>query len=148
MIEAVADGNRAAIEIANYIEGKDESVLPVMMAPTPIEEIDTRNEKVRARAKMPLLDMEKRISSFDEVELGYCEETARAEARRCVDCSICCDCRMCEEACQSKAICHDQAEEVFEIPVSAVVLAPGYDVSTDIPAELGYSRYTDVVTSL
>ena len=85
--------------------------------------------------------------SFDEVELGYSEEQARAEASRCVDCSVCCECRLCEDACAAKAIRHQQREVIREIPVSAVVLAPGYDTG-DIPPELGYTRYKDVVTSL
>ena len=147
MIEAVADGNRAALSIMNYIEGREDKD-PYLMPLTPIEEIDTRSAKVIPRAKMPLLSMEKRRTTFEEVELGYDEETAIAEAKRCVDCSVCCDCRMCETACQSKAVCHEQYEELFEIPVSAVVLAPGYDVSSEIPPELGYSKYDDVVTSL
>ena len=148
MIEAVADGNSAAIAIVNYIENGNESTEPYMAPPTPIEEIDTKSAKAKSRANMVLLDMKKRRTTFGEVELGLDEETARAEAKRCVDCSVCCDCRMCETACQSGAVCHEQAEEYFEIPVSAVVLAPGYDVSTDIPPELGYSKYEDVVTSL
>ncbi|MCL1983533.1 MAG: hydrogenase iron-sulfur subunit [Clostridiales bacterium] len=65
-----------------------------------------------------------------------------------IDNSACRHCKLCEKACRSKAVCYDQEEEVFEIPVSAVVLAPGYDVSSEIPAELGYSKYADVVTSL
>ena len=148
MIEAVADGNRAAIAITNYLEGVSERLEPYMLPQTPLEEIDTRSAKRAARAKTPMLDMHKRRTTFEEVELGLDEQTAVAEAQRCVDCSICCDCRMCEEACGSDAIDHDQVEEILEIPVSAVVLAPGYDVSDEIPPELGYTRYTDVVTSL
>jgi len=38
------------------------------------------------RAKMPLLEMAKRVSTFDMVELGLEEEVARAEAARCLEC--------------------------------------------------------------
>ncbi|MCL2120972.1 MAG: FAD-dependent oxidoreductase [Clostridiales bacterium] len=148
MIEAVADGNRVAKAIINYLEGANAQLEPFLLPQTPLEEIDTRSAKRAARAKMPMLDMRKRRTSFEEVELGLDEETAKAEALRCVDCSVCCDCRMCEEACGSDAIFHEQEEEMIEIPVSSVILAPGYDVSSDIPPELGYTRYEDVVTSL
>ncbi len=38
------------------------------------------------RAKMPELPVEKRVTNFDEVEMGYTEEMARQEARRCLKC--------------------------------------------------------------
>lgn len=39
-----------------------------------------------ARAKMPALSIEKRRNNFNQVELGYNEQTAREEARRCLRC--------------------------------------------------------------
>ena len=39
------------------------------------------------RTKMPLLDKEKRINSFDEVELGFNDEEAKIEASRCLQCN-------------------------------------------------------------
>ena len=36
------------------------------------------------RQEMPLLDMEARRTSFKEVALGYTEEQAVAEAKRCI----------------------------------------------------------------
>ena len=38
------------------------------------------------RAKMPALPLSERKHNFEEVELGYTEETAREEARRCLKC--------------------------------------------------------------
>ncbi len=38
------------------------------------------------RAAMPAISLDARKKNFDEVELGYDEETARAEARRCLKC--------------------------------------------------------------
>ena len=64
---------------------------------------------------MPVIDLDRRISSFDEVETGFGEEQARKEALRCVDCSVCCECRVCEAACQSGAICHEQEDRIIEI---------------------------------
>lgn len=39
-----------------------------------------------ARAKMPAISLDERVNNFREVELGLTEETARAEARRCLKC--------------------------------------------------------------
>ncbi len=54
-----------------------------------------------ARAKMPALSVAERNKNFDEVELGLSEQTARAEARRCLKCGcserFTCDLR--KEAC-------------------------------------------------
>ncbi|MDL2214276.1 FAD-dependent oxidoreductase [Clostridia bacterium OttesenSCG-928-O13] len=147
-VEAVADGNRAAIAITNYLEGKSEAIDPFVLPQTDLDEVDLKSRKVAKRASMPMISLKKRQSTFEEVETGYDEETAKAEANRCVDCSVCCECKLCEEACGSGAIRHCQQPELAEIPVSAVVLAPGYDTSQEIPSELGYTRYEDVVTSL
>jgi len=148
MVEAVADGNKAAIAIRNYLEGTSLPVEPFVLPVTLPEQVDTQGFQLKARAKMPLISLEERLGSFAEVETGYPEETACAEALRCVDCSVCCECKLCVEACASGAIIHEQCPEVFEIPVSAVVLAPGFDVSSHIPPEFGYNRFEDVVTSL
>ncbi len=148
MIEAVADGNMAAKAIINYIEGKNLPIEPFMLPQTNIEDVELKHFSKENRATMPLIDLKRRKTTFDEVELGYTDEQAIKEALRCVDCSVCCECRMCEEACEAKAICHEQKESLFEIPVSAVVVASGYDATKDIPPEFSYERYKDVVTSL
>jgi heterodisulfide reductase subunit A-like polyferredoxin len=147
-IEAIADGNGAAEAIINYLEGRTGDVKPFSLPQTPLEDIDTGSERAVPRAAMPMIEMERRTASFDEVETGYDESTALAEARRCLDCSVCCECRMCEEACSPDAIRHRQREDVFELDVSAVILAGGYGTGHELPPELGYGRYADVVTSL
>lgn len=148
MIEAVAAGNKAAKSIDNFLEGKMIPIEPFMLAETPIEKVNFAGFNKQVRAKMPLLDMNKRITTFNEVELGYTAEQAVKEALRCVDCSICCECKACEKACQSKAICHDQTEKITELAVSSVIWANGFNASDKIPVELGHTRYEDVVTSM
>ncbi len=58
-------------------------------------------------------------------------------------------CRACEKFCEANAILLDQQDEVLELNVGAVVLAPGYDLfdAAEKP-QLGYGRYPDVLTSL
>lgn len=148
MIEAVAAGNKAAKSIRNFLEGTSNPIDPFLLHETPIEEINFKGLTRSARADMPVIEMERRLSSFDEVELGLSAEQAQKEALRCVDCSICSECKACEHTCQSKAIRHEQLDEIVEIPVSSVILANGYDTSKDIPEEFGYGRYKNVVTSM
>ena len=148
MIEAVADGNSAAIAIRNYLERTSLPILPFVLPMTEPEKVDTRGLSMMAKAKMPMISLDRRLNSFDEVETGYTEEDALSEARRCASCSICCECRLCEEACDAGAIRHDEEAQTYEIPVSALVLAPGFDVTQNIPPEYGYNRFEDVVTSL
>ncbi len=148
MIDAIAAGNKAAKSIRNYLEGTDLPVEPFLLPETPIEEISFEGLVRLPRANMPLIEMDKRTGSFEEVELGLTEEQAKSEALRCVDCSICSECKACEHTCQSKAIRHEQLDEIVEIPVSSVIMANGYDTSRDIPQELGYGRFKNVVTSM
>ena len=148
MVEAVADGNRVAIAIRNYLEGTAVPVEPFALPQTPLAQIATNGKPKKSRASMPLISLRERTSTFDEVELGLQAGAALDEALRCVDCSVCCECKLCSEACASGAILHAQCDETYEIPISAVVLAPGFDVSHNIPSELGYNRFSDVVTSL
>jgi heterodisulfide reductase subunit A-like polyferredoxin len=148
VIEAIADGNRAAAAISNYLEKKHEDIDPFILPQTPIELVDTRGAVTRPRAEMPTIDIELRRTTFREVETGYDETTAKAEARRCVGCSVCCECRMCEDACQSGAIRHGQLEDIVEIDVSSVILATGAEINSAIPPEFGYERFGDVITSV
>ncbi|NLC68824.1 MAG: FAD-dependent oxidoreductase [Clostridiaceae bacterium] len=148
VIEAIAAGNRAARSIHNYLENGELPVEPYMAPRTPIEDIDLSGLKPAHRANMPVIELEKRVKSFEEVELGLPEEEARREALRCADCSICSECKACEAACKAGAVCHDQEDEIITIPVGAVILASGYDTACEIPPEFGYGRYPDVVTGM
>ena len=135
VIEAIADGNRAAVRIRNHIEGTDLPLEPQMLPETPAEEIDITCATPDARVAPKDGD-------------GLTEEEVRREAERCLDCSICCECGVCERMCGFDAIRHNQRDEVLELPVSAVIVASGYDPACDIPDGFGYERYEDVVTSL
>jgi heterodisulfide reductase subunit A-like polyferredoxin len=147
-IEAVAEGNRAARAIINYIDGTALPIDPVMIGQTDLADVPMDHLKPSPRAAMPLLVMERRRTSFEEVERGFDEETARAEAGRCADCSVCCDCRLCESACKAQAIDHTAAGGTVELDVAAVIMATGFEPSPGIPDGYGYGRYPDVVTAM
>ncbi|MBI3360426.1 MAG: FAD-dependent oxidoreductase [Chloroflexi bacterium] len=90
-----------------------------------------------------------RLRPFAEVEHGYTEEQAHAEASRCLACGICSECLSCVYVCGPKAINHDEVERIEEVSVGAVILAPGYQTyNAKLSQEFGFGRYPNVVTSL
>ena len=54
------------------------------------------------RPDMPLLNYNRRRVTFQQVELGYSENVAREEARRCLRCDICRRCGACVDVCRDK----------------------------------------------
>ncbi len=148
-IKAVAAGKRAAESIHRYLQGeplaRPDKSLPVV----PYEEVDLRRARPQARAPMPKLAPETRITSLAEVELGFSQEQAVAEALRCLNCAVCSECRQCVEACQAKAIDHDMRDEIVELEVGAIVVATGFDLfDAAREPEFGYGRYPNVITGL
>ncbi|MCK4362094.1 MAG: FAD-dependent oxidoreductase, partial [Dehalococcoidia bacterium] len=150
-IEAVAAGNRAAVSITRYLKGEDlrqgremeEEVEPPDLSSLPL------GEPRKPRMQMPAIDLERRRSSFDEVELGFTEEMALQEAKRCLNCGICSECLQCVIACKAEAIAHNMRDETVELNVGSVLLAPGYEVfDPSVQYEMGYRRFPNVVTSL
>ena len=58
-------------------------------------------------------------------------------------------CQACVKVCPTKAIDFNQKEEITEINVGAIILAPGYEIYDPSEKEdLGYGRYPNVITSL
>ena len=58
-------------------------------------------------------------------------------------------CGACESFCGPKAIKYDQEDEVRELDVGSVILAPGFELTNpSLRDEYGYSRYPNVVTSM
>jgi ferredoxin len=51
---------------------------------------------------MDMLGMDRRRTTFQQVELGYTENMVREEARRCLRCDICRRCGRCIEVCRDK----------------------------------------------
>jgi heterodisulfide reductase subunit A-like polyferredoxin len=102
-----------------------------------------------ARQNVPELTVEQRGGNFDEVELGFTQEQAIAEARRCLSCRRCLGCALCLAECHAEAIEFEQVEETLELEVDSIVLAPTAEkFPAAVDEELGFGRYPNVVTSL
>ncbi len=164
VIEAVASGRKAAEAIHRFLSGEDlEGYAEELSAAEPPgkdwQEIPTGLPK-EPRAENVHKDPEDRGRSFDEVNLGFSQDTAHKEAQRCLNCGLCSGCTECVKACESKAIDFDQEQKRSTIDVGAVILATGFDEFsvesarlsiygyTDLIAQYGYEKYPDVVTSI
>ena len=147
-VEAIQHGHEAAVSIDRYINGIELSEGRTRQeeasAPTPEGE---HQKSPRVEAKN--IALERRLSSFDEIEACYTEEEALAETSRCLDCGLCSECLQCVAVCKANAINHDEKAEMLDINVGSLVLAPGFEpFDARIKGEYGYGRMPNVVTSL
>ncbi|MDH5714864.1 MAG: FAD-dependent oxidoreductase [Candidatus Aminicenantes bacterium] len=149
VIDAIAAGKEVAISIDRYIQGKD--LLTDRPEKKPCEGRPSKKAgPYKPRQEMPALSREKREGNFKEVELGFTEEIAVEEAKRCLDCGVCSECMECVKACEAKSIVHDMLDEQLEeLSVGAIILAPGYRLfPAEEAQEFGYGRFPNVVSSL
>jgi heterodisulfide reductase subunit A len=147
VIEAIAAGKEAAISLDRYIRGVDLRTgrgEEKQVVELPIERIEPR-----PAVPMRYLPIEERVDNFREVELGYTEEMATAEAKRCLSCGGCTECRECVDLCDRQAIDHTMQDEYVDLNVGAIILSTGYKPFDPArAAKYGYGVYDDVLTGL
>ncbi len=156
VIEAIAGGHKSAEAIHAYLREGSARLVPkpaLPVAELSQAEVDAKvqNRQILPAPRIPMPEtvVAARSGGFAEVELGYSEAEARAEASRCLSCGICSDCDQCVDACGVKAIDHGMVERTSKFDVGAVVLAPGFQVyRAELSEEYGYGRYRNVLTSL
>ncbi len=94
VIMAVQTGLQAATSIDKYLSGgKHEEFDRLMKIRKIIKALGAVQESEhcagvsgRERAKMPAIPPKERVGNFNEIELGFSEQTAVAEAERCMRC--------------------------------------------------------------
>jgi len=86
VIEAIAAGKRGAEMIDRYLRGLELKAVEEKIEPIRLTDEEIVKTERMARQKMPELPIETRKGNFDEVELGFDEEAAVAEAKRCLRC--------------------------------------------------------------
>ena len=156
VIESVESGHKVASSIMRYLKGEDLEPPPgpdlpvVELSEKELQERVARGEvSYQPRVLLPELNIEDRISCFAEVEVGYDEESARAEAARCLACGICSECMSCVFACGKNAIHHDMVGSERNLNIGAIILAPGYQTyQAELSQEYGFGRFPNVVTSM
>ena len=151
VINAIAIGKKAAVAIDKYLRGKDpkEGVVRETIKASDIQVSIPAGIQKAARSAMPELPPKERKGSFKEVALGLTEETAVAEAKRCLNCAVCSECRQCETACLPKCIHHDMKEEVVDLDVGAIILSTGHDFfhAPALP-QYNYGRFPNIIESM
>ncbi|MBF0430703.1 MAG: FAD-dependent oxidoreductase [Fibrobacteria bacterium] len=151
LVQAVAQGHRAAESIHRYLRKLDlrEDRKPVDPADEVAGVPDYVGHTCSPRAKMPKADASTRKMGFTEIDSGFSEEMAVAEAQRCLNCGGCSYCLECVRVCKAHAVNHEMKDKEITFNVGAVILANGYDVfDAKRKAEYGFGRYPNVVTSL
>ncbi|MBI2906074.1 MAG: NADH-quinone oxidoreductase subunit NuoF [Chloroflexi bacterium] len=95
IIDAIAAGRRAATAIEKYVRGDASRVeLCDLRASRPVQPAAKAGEEgedvwaAMPREAVPTLPPQDRKRTFSEIELGFCEERARQEARRCLRCDL------------------------------------------------------------
>jgi heterodisulfide reductase subunit A len=147
-VEALAAGRKAAISIDRFLTGRnlredreDEWIKPQE------PEVNTKDVKKKSRVKMPTMTLSERENNFKEVDLGFSQEEAIEEAKRCLSCAGCCECMSCVSACEAQAIDHTLTESFETINVGSIVVATGYELlSPDLIEE--YEKDPDILDPL
>jgi len=147
LVEAMGHGHRAAEAIHRYITTGGATVqrsTDQKLASNP-----SPSATRQPRHPMPQSPVQERKRDMREIDLGYSEEDAIAEARRCLNCGLCSDCRLCEKVCAPGAIFHDMQPETGVLRVGAVILTPGSEeLEPALRGEYGHGRYANVISSV
>jgi hypothetical protein len=93
VVEAIADGKRAAVMIERYIRGEEleqpsEARLPSVHVEAAEREVGGPGEGTARRSETPRASAEWRKRNFAEVEVAFSIEEAMREARRCLRCDL------------------------------------------------------------
>jgi NADPH-dependent glutamate synthase beta subunit-like oxidoreductase len=130
-IASVASGHEAAISIHRYLTNEDlaeERVYrPVPVYPHYAKASLEGVESTRRRAVMPFAPGEERGRDWRQVELGFTQIEALAEAQRCLRCSsdVCVGCTFCARTCPDYAIRVERVDD----PGARCVTRYDFDIS-------------------
>ena len=153
-VDFVARGNRRKVQSA-YDRNS-----PICMACGACRVICTTGavalDRVSARAERPILsEFDASLTGRPSIYIPYPQAIPRAAV---IDRETCVHfrketgldaCRACESFCEAGAIDYDQQEELVDLDVGAVVIAPGFELCDHkLRAEYGFGQYPNVVSSL
>ena len=85
-IEAIGEARRCAKVVDLYLHGVQVPYQKTYLSVRDVSPEDYKDFIKLPRAKMPTRDPEERKHDFEEINLGFSEAQARAEASRCLDC--------------------------------------------------------------
>jgi len=103
LFEALRVGEKGSLSMKRYIQEEGERV-PLSGKTVLLKDLNLDYFEYRKRLKMPKAKVSRRAGSFEEVNLGFNEEAAVEEARRCFNCGVCNLCDNCYIFCPDVAI--------------------------------------------
>ncbi len=123
--EAISSGKKGAMAIDCFLKKKLNSKEDIKFEAIKFEELNSDFFYYSSKILPEHLDIEKAISSFEEVCGGFTEYQAINEANRCFGCALppvydsdaCRGCMNCEERCPSSAITIEPLEKPFIVGV-------------------------------
>ena len=93
------------------------------------------------------IDVEERRGNNLEVELGFDEEKALKEAKRCLSCRRCLGCALCWAECKPEAINFEMEDEVFDLEADTVIIAPGVERAQE-RIDRRFGKHHNIITDL
>ena len=104
VVQAIGAGKRAAKGIHAYLRNE---IVEKQIVPRPRRMVEPirmtyRDKAFIQRQEIPLVSLKKRMTTFDQVELGLDPPAALVEAKRCMRCDVCERCGKCVEVCSDK----------------------------------------------
>lgn len=101
----------------------------------------------KARQHQIEIDVEERRGNYNEVELGFDEERALQEAKRCLSCRRCLGCALCWAECKPEAIIFEMEDEILELEADSVVISPGVERPVNrLDKRFGFGKHLNVIT--
>ena len=95
------------------------------------------------------IEVEERRENYSEVELGFDEERAVKEAKRCLSCRRCLGCALCWAECKPEAIIFEMQDEYHDLEADAVIVSSGVERPHErIDSSFGLGQHLNVITDL
>ena len=95
------------------------------------------------------IEVDERRENYNEVELGFDEERALREAKRCLSCRRCLGCALCWAECKPEAIIFEMEDEYYDVEADAVIISAGVERPHNrIDARFGLGQHLNVITDL
>lgn len=85
-VTAIGEAGKTALMVDAYLHGIDLPESEPFLSKRNPAEIDFSGREKKARTKMPVRPADERKNDFCESNLGFSEEQAKAEAKRCLEC--------------------------------------------------------------
>ena len=102
-----------------------------------------------ARQHQIEIEVDERRNSYKEVELGFNEDRAILEAKRCLSCRRCLGCALCWAECKPEAIIFEMEDEVFDLEADEIIISPGVERPVErIDKRFGFGKHVNVINDL